>query len=177
MPPGASMPELWLLGSSDFSAQLAAQRGLGFAFAHHINQDLAIPAHCAFIANIFKPSQYQTEPRAILAVSVICAETDEEAARLAQPANLVWLRFQRGNFREPLPSLEDAENYPYTEAEREFLQATRRRMFVGSPETVRRELGALAETAGADEIMVTTFIHEHAARRRSYELLARAFEI
>ena len=133
--------------------------------------------HYAFTANIFSLRNIKPRLRAILAVSVICAESDEAAARLAQPANLVWLRFQRGNFREPLPSLEDAENYPYTDAEREFLQATRRRMFVGSPETVRRELGTLAETADADEIMVTTFIPDHAARRRSYELLARAFEI
>lgn len=176
MPPGALMPELWLLGSSDFSARLAAQRGLGFAFAHHINQDLAIPA-LRFYRDNFQPSPTETKPRAILAVSVVCAETDEEAARLAQPANLVWLRFQRGRFSEPLPPVEEAESYDYSDAEREFLAATKRRMFVGSPATVREQLGALAEAAGADEIMVTSFIHDHQARRRSYELLARAFEI
>lgn len=77
----------------------------------------------------------------------------------------------------PLPSVEEAEIYDYTDAERQFLAATKRRMFVGSPSTVREELGALAETAGADEIMLTSFIHDHAARRRSYELLARAFAI
>lgn len=96
---------------------------------------------------------------------------------LASSANLVWLRFQRGGFHEPLPSVEEAMAYPYNETEREFLQASCERMFVGTPETVGASLRELAAQSGADEIMVTSLIHDHAARRRSYELLAREFNL
>lgn len=176
MPRGAAMPPIWLLGSSDFSARLAAQQGLNFAFAHHINQSLAIPA-LRFYREHFRASAAGSTPHAIVAVSVICAETNEEAQLLASSANLVWLRFQRGGFHEPLPSVEEAKSYPYTETEREFLQMSRERMFVGSPENVGAQLRDLAAQSGADEIMVTSLIHNHAARRRSYELLAHEFNL
>lgn len=176
MPQGAPAPPIWLLGSSDFSARLSAQLGLSFAFAHHINQNMAIPA-LRFYRENFRPAQAGSTPHAIIAVAAICAETNEEAEILASSANLVWLRFQRGGFHEPLPSVEEASAYPYTEAEREFLQMSRERMFVGSPATVGEKLRELAAQSGADEIMVTSLIHDHAARRRSYELLAREFEL
>jgi luciferase family oxidoreductase group 1 len=176
MPQGAPMPPIWLLGSSDFSGRLAAQLGLGFAFAHHINQTLAIPV-LRFYRDNFRPNADGSTPNAIIAVSAICAETNEEAEVLASSANLVWLRFQRGGFHEPLPSVEEAMSYPYNETEREFLQASHERMFVGTPATVGAKLRELAAQSGADEIMVTSLIHDHAARRRSYELLAREFGI
>jgi luciferase family oxidoreductase group 1 len=176
MPLDVPIPPIWLLGSSDFSARLAAQRGLGFAFAHHINQPLAAAA-LRFYRDNFRPSQYEKEPRAILAVSAVCAETDEAAQELAGPANLVWLRFQSGRFHEALPSVEDAKNYPYSDLERDFLNNTKGRMFVGSPATVRAQLEELATQAGVEEIMITSLIHNHQARKRSYELLAKEFEI
>jgi luciferase family oxidoreductase group 1 len=176
MPQGAPMPPIWLLGSSDFSARLAAELGLNFAFAHHINQTLAIPA-LRFYRDNFRPNAQGSTPNAIIAVSAICAETNEEADALTSSANLVWLRFQRGGFHEPLPSVEEASAYPYTDYEREFLQASRERMFVGAPSTVGATLRALAAQSGADEIMVTSLIHAHAARRRSYELLANEFNL
>ena len=176
MPSGAAMPDIWLLGSSDFGARLAAERGLGFAFAHHINQEYAEPALQLYRKH-FQASQDNAEPRSMLAVSVVCGETDEHAARLAQSANLVYLRFQQGRFSEPLPSVEEAENYPYSEVEREFMEASSGRLFVGSPAKVRAELEALAQRCEVDEIMVTTLVHDHAARRRSYELLAQVFEL
>ena len=174
MPAGTAMPELWLLGSSDFSARLAAERGLGFAFAHHINQDYAVPALRYYKEN-FRPSKYFAEPSSIIAVSAICAPTDAEAEALARPAGLVWLRFQQGRFRDPLPSVEEASTYPYSEIELEFLASTRGRLFVGSPDTVRSSLLELARIAGADEIMVTSLIHNPAARQQSYALLAQSF--
>ena len=176
MPLDVAMPPIWLLGSSDFSARLAAQLGMGFAFAHHINQPMAAAA-LQFYRDNFQPSEYESAPRAILAVSVVCAETDEAAQELAMPANLVWLRFQSGRFHEPLPSVEGAKKYPYSDIERDFLNNTKGRMFVGSPATVRAQLEELATLAGAEEIMITSLIHDHEARKRSYELLAREFGI
>ena len=176
MPQGAEMPPIWLLGSSDFSARLSAQLGLNFAFAHHINQSLAIPA-LRFYRENFRPNQAGSTPHAVIAVSAICAETNEAAQLLASSANLVWLRFQRGGFHEPLPSVEEASAYPYNETEREFLQASGERMVVGAPETVGAKLRDLAAQSGADEIMVTSLIHNHDARKLSYELLAREFNL
>ncbi|HEX8551893.1 MAG TPA: LLM class flavin-dependent oxidoreductase [Abditibacteriaceae bacterium] len=176
MPAGVEVPEIWLLGSSDFGAQLAAQRGLGFVFAHHINQSPALAA-LRFYHENFQPSESLNAPRAMLTVAAVCAETDEAAEELAGSANLVWLRFQQGRFGDPLPSVQQANAYQYSEVEREFLEASRERMFVGSPETIRNELGTLAAQCGVEEIMVTSLIHDHTARKRSYELLARAFEV
>ena len=176
MPLDVKMPPIWLLGSSDFSARLAAQLGMGFAFAHHINQPMAAAA-LQFYRDNFQPSEYENAPRAILAVSVVCAETDEAAQELAMPANLVWLRFQSGRFHEALPSVEDAKNYPYSDIERDFLNNTKGRMFVGSPATIREQLQELATLAAVEEIMITSLIHGHEARKRSYELLAQEFGI
>lgn len=176
MPTGCAMPPLWLLGSSDFSAKLAAQLGLGFAFAHHINQSLAIPA-LRWYHDHFQPSEFEAAPRAMVGVSVVCAESDEEAELLASSANLVWLRFQRGGFHEPLPSVQEATTYPYTDYEREFLEASRGRVFVGSPSTVGTQLRELATQSGAGEIMVTSLIHDHQTRKHSYELLAQEFAL
>lgn len=176
MPGGVEMPPIWLLGSSDFSARLAAQRGLGFAFAHHINQPMAAAA-LRFYQDNFQPSEYVQSPRAILAVSAVCDETDEAAQELASSANLTWLRFQSGGFHQPLPSGEEALNYRYSDQELDFLKNSKERMFVGSPATIRKELQELATQAGVDEIMITSLIHNHEARKRSYELLAKEFEI
>lgn len=175
IPADVGTPEIWLLGSSDFSARLAAERGLGFTFAHHINPLPAIDA-LRFYREWFRPSEHLTEPKAMLAVSVICAETDEAADELARPADLTLLRFGQGK-SAPLPSVEKATLYPYTDEEREFVRFNRTRLFVGSPATVREGLSHLADQCGVDEIIVTTLMHEHQARRRSYELLAEAFAL
>jgi luciferase family oxidoreductase group 1 len=175
VPDGVATPDIWLLGSSDTSARIAAELGLGFAFAHHIK-----PARAVEVLRIyreqFRPSTYLSEPRSIVAVSVVCAETGEQADELARSADLTFLRFAQGKF-VPLPSIAEASNHPYTADEREAIRANRARVFVGSPATVRQQLSHLAEQAGVDEIMVTTMTHEHEARRRSYSLLAEAFAL
>jgi luciferase family oxidoreductase group 1 len=175
IPEGVQTPPIWLLGSSDFSARLAAELGLGFAFAHHINPWPAVDALRLYHER-FHPSDYLEKPMSLLAVSAICAETDEQAEELARSADLTLLRFARGKL-EPLPSVAEAAQYPYTIEEREVISSNRARMFVGSPSTVREQLSRLAERAGVSEIMVTTLTHEHAARRRSYTLLAEAFAL
>jgi len=169
------LPPVTLLGSSGFSAQLAASMGLGFAFAHHISPGGAIPAMHAY-RNGFVPSAFLERPEAILALSVICAETDEEARYLAASLDLVLLRL-RTNQRGPLPSPDEALAYPYTQSERALVESLRPMHTAGSPETVRAKIEDLVAATGADEIMIMTTVHNHEARRRSYELLADAFEL
>jgi luciferase family oxidoreductase group 1 len=174
MPDDVASPEVWLLGSSDFSAQLAASAGLRFAFAHHIQPEPAVSA-LRFYRENFKPSRYLDKPESLIAVSVICAETDEQARELAAPAELTMLRFRQGGRMGKLPSVAEAQAYPYTAEELLAIREGRQRLTVGSPETVREKLTTLAGQSGVDEIMVTTIVHDHQDRRRSYRLLAEAF--
>lgn len=173
MPDDVEPPEVWLLGSSDSSSQLAAHLGLGFAFAHHINPLPAVRALREYQEQ-FRPSGRLAKPEAILGVSVVCAETDKMAEVLARPLELTLLRFRQGKSAR-FPSVDEATNYPYTLEDRELIRYNRQRTFVGSPETVRARLSELAGQAGVREIMLTTMMHDHADRRRSYELLAEAF--
>ena len=173
MPDDVPMPEIWLLGSSDFSAALSAKMGLRFAFAHHIAPWPAIAALRMYRSE-FQPSETLKQPEALIGVSVVCAETEARAEELARPLQLTLLRFRTGRMGR-FPSIEEATNYQYSPDEKMLIEANRDRSFVGSPARVRAQLTQLAEQAGVDEIMVTTMTHEHADRRRSYELLAEAF--
>jgi luciferase family oxidoreductase group 1 len=175
MPADVGTPEIWLLGSSDFSAQLAAKLGLGFAFAHHIQPSPAVAALRLYLDN-FRPSKYFSAPKALVGVSVVCAETDERAAEMARPVELSLLRLRQGRLGR-LPSIADATDYLYTPEERQIISLNRDRVFVGSPQKVRERLTSLADRAGVDEIMVTSLVYDHADRRRSYELLAEAFAL
>ena len=178
LPDDVALPPVTLLGSSDFSARLAARKGLAFGFAHHFSPDWVYAA-CQAYREGFQPSAAAgglTRPHLILTVAAVCAETDAAADRLASSLDLFWLRRARGRF-EPIPSVEEALAYPYTGDEREFLVGYRQNLFIGSPATVRAGLEELAARTGADEVMVTTNVHDHADRRRSYELLAEAFRL
>jgi luciferase family oxidoreductase group 1 len=173
VPVDAPLPPIFLLGSSDYSAHYAAAIGVGFAFAHHINPHDAVTVMQAYRAQ-FQPSEALSEPWSILGMAVLCAETDERAEELAASLDLSFLRLQQ-NRRGPLPSPEEARNYPYTPEERIQVQTNRTRFTIGSPETVKAAVIALAEQCAADEVMITTNVHSHADRVRSYELLAEAF--
>lgn len=173
MPADVQLPPIWLLGSSDYSAQLAAAVGSGFAFAHHFANHDAV-ASMRIYRDRFKPSDWRTSPYAILAVHVVCADTDAEAERLAATVDLNFVRRNKGEFL-PLASPEDALAYPYTPMDRERIRINRERLFVGSPATVRARLAPLVEETGADELMLTCMIYDHAARKRSYELMAGEF--
>ncbi|MGH9715291.1 MAG: LLM class flavin-dependent oxidoreductase [Candidatus Acidiferrales bacterium] len=175
MPDDVPPPDVWLLGSSDFSSALAAQLGLGFAFAHHINPLPAVRALREY-QDRFQPSARMAKPQAIIGVSLVCAETDEKAELLARPLELTLLRFRQGRSAR-FPTVTEATEYPYTPEDREIIRYNRQRTFVGSPETVRARVSELAGQAGVEEIMITTMMHDHADRRRSYELLAQAFEL
>ena len=173
MPSDVHLPPMWLLGSSGYSARLAAEVGLGFAFAHHFAQHDVGDAMDAYRAG-FKPGTWRTTPWAILAVSAIVADTRQEAERLASSQDLSWLRRARGEYG-PLPSVEEAASQTYGSAEREQIRQNRERMFVGTPSEVHDRLGAFASAMRADEIMITSAVHDQDARRRSYALLADAF--
>jgi luciferase family oxidoreductase group 1 len=175
MPLDVPLPPIWLLGSSGYSAELAAAVGAGFSFAHHFAHHDAVSAMLNY-RNHFRASAMLREPAAILAVHVVCADTDAEAERLAATVDLNFVRRARGEFR-PLASPDEALAYPYTPADREHIKAGRRRVFVGSPATVQERLMPLVEATKADEVMITCMIFDHAARKRSYELMAQAFAL
>jgi luciferase family oxidoreductase group 1 len=171
-PVGTGCPQLWILGSSLFGAQMAAVHGFGFAFAHHINPSMAEEAMTVY-RRYFRPSRFCSEARAILGVSAICADTDEEAERLALSARLVTLRIGQGRVSQPVPNVEEAAAYPYTDEERMKIDANRPRLQTGSPSTLRKRFDELVSLTQADEIMVNTIVHGHAERLRSYDLLTR----
>ena len=174
-PGGVALPPIWLLGSSGASAAFAGHNGLGYAFASHFSPTPAAPALEAY-HDAFQPSDIFPQPHAILALAAVCAETDAEARRLASTMELAWARIRTGRF-EPLPSPDEALAHDYTPAEQSARELYRNLTVVGDPETVRAEITRRAEAAGADEVMVTTNVWDHAARLRSFELLADVFDL
>jgi luciferase family oxidoreductase group 1 len=173
MPDDSPLPPIWLLGSSDYSSELAAQVGMGFAFAHHFASYDAIEALTTYRSN-FKPSGWRTTPHAILAVAVVAAETDAEAENLASSMDLNRLQRDRGQYL-PLPSPEEALAYPYGDAERTSIARNRARLFVGSPATVMGKLQPMIDAGRPDELMIITAVYDHEARKKSYSLMADAF--
>jgi luciferase family oxidoreductase group 1 len=175
MPSDVPLPPIYLLGSSDYSAEVAAAIGAGFAFAHHFASHDAVAAMTSYRSH-FKPSPALPEPHAILGAAVVSADTDAEAERLAATVDLNYVRRSKGEYL-PLASPEEAAAYPYTPIDRERIKHNRARLFVGSPATVRALLDPLLAATQADELMITTMIFDHAARRHSYELMAAACEL
>jgi luciferase family oxidoreductase group 1 len=173
MPTGPTAPEMWLLGSSDASAAVAAHFGTGFSFAHFINQDGGAEVTRAYRRQ-FRPSEWLDTPRSSAAVFVVCADTEAEAQRLAKSRQLFIVRLYTGRAGR-YPSIEEAETYPYSERELAILHHAQQRTIAGNPEQVRERLEALAADYEADELIVVTITHDPKARRRSYELLAKAF--
>ncbi len=174
-PVDVPLPPVWLLGSSGFSSQMSAQLGLGFSFAHHIGGDIAVPAMLQYRQH-FRPSETFSKPHAILAASVICADTDEEAYHLALSVGFMFLSLQLG-IRGLLSSPEEVLNYPLKPHERDMLAQLITRHIVGSPTTVKAQLDQLITDTQADEVMVLTIVHDHEARRYSYELLSQLYQL
>ena len=172
MPSDVPLPPIFLLGSSDYSAQLAGHIGAAFAFAHHFANFDAAEAMRLY-RETFKPSPAHAKPYAILATHVVCADTDDEAERLARTVDLNIVRRAKGEYL-PLASPEEAAAYDYAPVDKARIAQNRARVAVGSPTTVKAKLMPLIEATGAQELMVTTMIYDHTARRRSYELLAQA---
>jgi luciferase family oxidoreductase group 1 len=175
MPQDVALPPIWLLGSSGYSAQLAAVVGAGFSFAHHFADHDAVGAMLSY-RDGFKPSSARRSPYAILACAAVCADSEAEAERLASTIDLNFVRRSRGEYA-PLASPQEAAAYPYSPAERALIARNRRRVFLGTKVTVLERLSPLISATKADEVMITTMIYDHTARRHSYELLAEAFTL
>ena len=171
MPGRGNLPAMWLLGSSGYSAQVAGLLGLPFAFAHHFSAANTLPALDLYRKH-FRPSDVLDRPYAMVAAAVVCAETDERARFLAGSGALSFLRLRSGR-PGPMPSPEEAAAYPYSEMERAFIEDRLATQIVGGPDTVQRGIADLVDAAQADELMITTMVHSHSARLRSYELVAQ----
>jgi luciferase family oxidoreductase group 1 len=175
MPAGDAAPEIWLLGSSDYSGGLAALLGLRFAFAHFITAQGGDAVMQAYKSE-FLPSAREPAPRAVLCVFAICAESNAEAERLAKSIDLRRLHMALG-IDAPVPTYAEAAARQYDEREAAYIRAQRARVVLGDPSTVRQRLLALATKYAADELMILTITGDYPSRRRSYELIAEAFEL
>ncbi|HEY4098067.1 MAG TPA: LLM class flavin-dependent oxidoreductase [Baekduia sp.] len=170
---GSDLP-IFLLGSSTFSAQLAAQEGLGFAFAAHFAPQMMVEAFDLYRAG-FRPSATFPEPYAIVGAYVLVADTDAEARRLFTSTQAKHTLLMRGRPRQTQPPIEDLDAF-WTPMERASSEAQLREAIVGSPETVRAGLASLLQRTGAREVVVAADAYDFGARLRSYELLAQAWD-
>ena len=174
-PAGNGSPAIWLLGSSDYSGALAARIGVRFAFAHFINPHGGEDVMRAYQQN-YRPSQGVPRARGLACVSVICAPSNEEADRLAISMDLRRIHMATG-VEAPILTVEEAHAYPWTTRERAYAAQQRPRLVHGDPATVRDGLLRLAERYDLDELMLLTITGDYASRRRSYELVAEAFDL
>jgi luciferase family oxidoreductase group 1 len=166
---GLEVP-IWLLGSSLFSAQLAAALGLPYAFAAHFAPD-HLDRALEIYRDEFQPSPALAAPHAMVAVGVYAAASDREGARLFTSAQQQILNLRRGE-PTPLNPPVDTMEGRWSSVEKAMVEHAQRETIVGAPETVRRGLAALVARTGADELIVAAQIFDHAARLRSYELVA-----
>jgi luciferase family oxidoreductase group 1 len=175
IPNDVTLPPIWVLGSTEDGAAIAADFGVGFAFAHHINPSGTLPALDIYRSS-FRASRWLDRPRTILTAQAICGETDKEAEHLASTFELAWVRLRTGR-PAPLASPEEASAYQYSPGEKEMLNYARLHYFTGGPTTLREKLLEHVNRAGANELMIITTIYGHAQRMHSYELIAKSWPI
>jgi len=174
--PGAGLQvPLWILGSSLYGAQLAAALGLPYAFASHFAPDALLQALEAYRAG-FRPSAQLDRPYAMVAANVVVADSDTGARRLFTSMQQGFTHLFRGTRSQLRPPIDDIDAY-WTPAEKVQVDRMLQYSFVGSPQTVRAGLDAFIARTAADEVMVAAGIHDHAARLRSYQLLAGILEM
>ncbi len=171
-PKSDTVPEVWLLGSSDGSANYAAQFGLPFSFAQFINPHDGENVLAGYRDN-FQPSSLYDKPQASIGVFVLCAEDEEEAQHLATSRHYWRLRLEKG-LHGPYPTPEEAAAFPYTPADRARLEEIKTYSVVGTPAQIKERLIAMAERFEVEEIVVLSISHDFGARVRSYELVAEA---
>jgi luciferase family oxidoreductase group 1 len=173
-PLGPRCPEIWILGSSDYGAQLAAHFGLPYAFAYFFTDGCGADEALDLYRRNYRPSARYPQPQATVCVWALAADSDVEARHLLKTREFWRVGFERG-IRKPLVTPEFAGAYPYSEAERATVEALRRKAIVGTGEAVAAQLRAIAERLALDELVVVTWTYDAAARERSYTLIARAF--
>ncbi len=169
--PGAGLNvPIWLLGSSMYSAQLAAHMGLPFAFASHFAPDYLLPALDAYRRG-FTPSDGHETPHAMATINVIAADTDEEARRLFKSLQQQFINVRRGTPSRLQPP-DEVDESGWTDEDRFALSRIIKYSVVGGPDTVRAGIEQFLLLTAADELMITAHIHDHAARLRSFEITA-----
>lgn len=173
---GANIP-IWLLGSSDFSARLAAEKGLPFAFASHFSPDYTLPALRIYREN-FKPSEQLAEPLAMVGVNIVAADTEEEAKWLATSQQQQFLSLVRGEQSKLQPPIDDIDRvwtiHEKASVEKSLSSAS---TIVGNKDTVREKLQAFLEDTGANEVIINSQIYDHDARKKSYDIVADIMEL
>lgn len=174
LPGGTEAPEVWLLGSSAQSALWAADNGLPYCFADFINPDGA--SYARLYRERFSPVGSLTEPCTIVACFAVCAETDEQAQHIASSARMTRALLNEGKLLK-VPSIERAERFLVERGPNADTVNRPRRAIVGAPATVKQGIEKLAALYQAQEVMILTTTYEHAARIRSYRLIAEAFEL
>jgi luciferase family oxidoreductase group 1 len=172
VPAAGTRVPLWILGSSAFGAMLAAELGLPYAFASHFAPDLLLSALDIYRSR-FKPSEQLASPYAMVGVNIIAADSDDEARRLATTQQMSFTNIFRGNRGLSQPPIDDIEKY-WLPAEKQQAMRMLARSIVGSPRTVGAGIEALVAETGADELMIVSDVYDHAARLRSFELIADA---
>jgi luciferase family oxidoreductase group 1 len=170
----ARAPEIWVLGSSDYGAQLAAQLGLPYAFAYFFMDGQGVEEALGLYRALYRPSARHPVPQATICVWALAADTDEEARFHALSRERWRLDRARGALG-PLKAPAEIAAAGFTADELAQTEALRRKSFVGSPATVAARLREVAESLALDHLVVNTWAHDPAARRRSYGLLAEAF--
>jgi len=178
-PAARTVPTIWLLGSSDYSARLAAEKGMPYVFAHHFSGSGTAEALELYRSG-FRPSPEQAEPRTFLTVNAVVAESAEEAERLALPNLLMMVALRTGAPLGPQLQVEEAEKLDVPDAHRPLMDAMRSRWVVGDAASARAQLEALAATHGVDEVMVHPVAAAHVgtdparspAREETLRLLA-----
>jgi luciferase family oxidoreductase group 1 len=169
--PGAgSRVPVWLLGSSTFGAQLAAKLGLPFAFASHFAPGMLMQALQVYRAS-FRPSEYLAQPYAMVGVNIFAADTEADAKRLATSLQQQFIQLRRGT-PGPLAPPVDTMDGLWSAMERAGVEQALVYSAIGTPDTIERQLDAIITATGADELMLTGQIYDHAARLRSFEIAA-----
>jgi luciferase family oxidoreductase group 1 len=171
MPSGVPLPPIWMLGSTLEGASIAASLGVRYAFAGHFAMRNAVAA-IRWYRQQFSPSETLETPYAILAVTVVCGATDEEADRMAAPIRLAVVRNRTGR-REPIASVDEALAYRFTREEQAIADEFLLGAVIGGPQRVLEGLTALARDSGADELMLSTLVPDLTERMESYERVSR----
>jgi luciferase family oxidoreductase group 1 len=173
-PQGPTCPEIWILGSSDYGAQLAAHFGLPYAFAYFFTDGRGVEEALALYRENYQPSARYPAPIATICVWALAADTEAEARRLLMTREYWRVGFEKG-LREPLVPPGQSAAHPYNEAERAIIDRLRGKALVGTAGQVAARMTALAAQLALDEIVINTWTHDPAARRHSYALIAREF--
>lgn len=172
-PRASTVPDLWMLGSTNGGGSFAAHFGIGFSFAHFFGVMDGTQVMDNYRRN-YQPSALYPEPRGNVGLFVVCAETNDEATRLAASRDLWRLRIDKGDIG-PYPSVEEALAYDYQPFEQAQVEAHRHDAVVGDPASVKKQIEDIAARYGVDDITIVTITHDPAASIRSYELVADAF--